>query len=371
MDVSIAQRLMERRKQAGYTQETLAEKLGVSRQAVSKWERSESSPDTDNLIALAQLYGVSLDDLLFAEVRKGEAADAEEEGVYVVKTESESARAAEDEASDASEGESCNGADSGSGNAVGAEEKPLVASEEGDEIRLSSDALHFKSASGEEVVLSKGGGVAVSDATGVITRHFGSLREAHDAWRTDHGGEPCGYTVRGEYFETLDAARKKYGAEIDAGEPVRKHYASRFVSAWSRFPYPLLALLGAAMSLTLSWAPSTAINIPSGYYLFIWPGDVALFWIATIPLYYLLGRAIDRRRPLSFVAEAYAVTVIVLMVPSIGQGVFGAVWPLLLTVPLVAWLAHACERRIETRKNSRNDDGVDADSESSPVSDNT
>ena len=39
----------------------------MSRQAVSKWERSESSPDTDNLIALAQLYGVSLDELLYVD----------------------------------------------------------------------------------------------------------------------------------------------------------------------------------------------------------------------------------------------------------------------------------------------------------------
>ena len=40
------------------------ERLGVSRQAVSKWERGESSPDTDNLIALAELYGLSLDALV-------------------------------------------------------------------------------------------------------------------------------------------------------------------------------------------------------------------------------------------------------------------------------------------------------------------
>ena len=36
----------------------------MSRQAVSKWERAESSPDTDNLIALGQLYGVTLDELI-------------------------------------------------------------------------------------------------------------------------------------------------------------------------------------------------------------------------------------------------------------------------------------------------------------------
>ena len=60
MNVEIAQRLAELRRERGFSQEGLAEQLGLSRQAVSKWERSESSPDTDNLIALAKLYGVSL-----------------------------------------------------------------------------------------------------------------------------------------------------------------------------------------------------------------------------------------------------------------------------------------------------------------------
>lgn len=64
MNVQIAQRLAELRRAKGYSQEALANELGLSRQAVSKWERAESSPDTENLIALARLYGVSLDDLL-------------------------------------------------------------------------------------------------------------------------------------------------------------------------------------------------------------------------------------------------------------------------------------------------------------------
>lgn len=64
MDLMIANRLLELRKMNGYSQDVLAEKIGVSRQAVSKWERAESSPDTDNLIALAALYGITLDDLL-------------------------------------------------------------------------------------------------------------------------------------------------------------------------------------------------------------------------------------------------------------------------------------------------------------------
>ena len=55
------------RKIKGLSQEELAFKLDVSRQAVSKWERDEASPDTNNLIALAKIYGVSLDDLLYKD----------------------------------------------------------------------------------------------------------------------------------------------------------------------------------------------------------------------------------------------------------------------------------------------------------------
>ncbi len=64
MNIEIANRLIELRKKSGLSQEELAAKLGLSRQAVSKWERAEASPDTDNLICLAKLYGVSLDNLL-------------------------------------------------------------------------------------------------------------------------------------------------------------------------------------------------------------------------------------------------------------------------------------------------------------------
>lgn len=73
MDIKTANRLYELRKKKGLSQEALAEKLGISRQSVSKWERAESSPDTDNLIALAKLYGVSLDELLLGEEKEEES----------------------------------------------------------------------------------------------------------------------------------------------------------------------------------------------------------------------------------------------------------------------------------------------------------
>lgn len=80
MNIETANRLVELRRQRGLSQEELSDQLGVSRQAVSKWERAESSPDTDNLIALARLYGISLDELLLHTPNSGYAyAQANEE----------------------------------------------------------------------------------------------------------------------------------------------------------------------------------------------------------------------------------------------------------------------------------------------------
>ena len=70
MKIEIAKRLYEYRRASGLSQEQVAAKISVSRQAVSKWECAESSPDTDNLIALAMLYGVTVDELLFADPEK-------------------------------------------------------------------------------------------------------------------------------------------------------------------------------------------------------------------------------------------------------------------------------------------------------------
>ncbi len=67
MNIEIANRLVQLRKQHGLSQEELAAKLGLSRQAISKWERAEASPDTDNLILLSRVYGVSVDELLRTE----------------------------------------------------------------------------------------------------------------------------------------------------------------------------------------------------------------------------------------------------------------------------------------------------------------
>lgn len=73
-----AKRLFEYRKANGYSQEELAEKIGVSRQAISKWERGESSPDTENLIALSRLYNVTIDEMINNTERAQKAKPKEE-----------------------------------------------------------------------------------------------------------------------------------------------------------------------------------------------------------------------------------------------------------------------------------------------------
>jgi len=61
---SLGEAIKEHRSQCKMTQEFVAETLGVSRQAVSKWESGTSDPSTSNLVALAKLYGISAEELL-------------------------------------------------------------------------------------------------------------------------------------------------------------------------------------------------------------------------------------------------------------------------------------------------------------------
>lgn len=61
---SLGETLKAHRTSRSFTQEYVAESLGVSRQAVSKWENGTSDPSTANLMALAKLYGLSVDELL-------------------------------------------------------------------------------------------------------------------------------------------------------------------------------------------------------------------------------------------------------------------------------------------------------------------
>ena len=65
------------RKEAGMSQEALAAELGISRQAVSRWETGEAVPDTENIINLSRIFSVTTDYLLLDEVQQSRRYDPE------------------------------------------------------------------------------------------------------------------------------------------------------------------------------------------------------------------------------------------------------------------------------------------------------
>ena len=69
------EKIVELRKQKGLSQEELAEQLGVSRQAVSRWELGQTLPDVPNLLQLCELFGVSADYLVRDEEQVTEKSD--------------------------------------------------------------------------------------------------------------------------------------------------------------------------------------------------------------------------------------------------------------------------------------------------------
>lgn len=137
MDIKTANRLYELRKQHGYSQDELAEMLNVSRQAVSKWERSESSPDTDNLIALARLYGVSLDELLGYTAQASDACDDK----------NETSDAANDETGD---------------------DSTVNFESDGDKVHIDEEGIHIEDKDGAKVVIKGGIAKLVNKVVGDI-----------------------------------------------------------------------------------------------------------------------------------------------------------------------------------------------------------
>lgn len=153
MNIETANRLLYYRKKNNLSQEELAAKIGVSRQAVSKWERAEASPDTDNLILLAKLYGVSLDELLMS----GE-------------TECE-------EKSSADSNETARCTDRACGDEVNFKNGIHIRAKNGDKVDIGFSGIHVNSSKGEKVDVDHNG-VFVTDSDGrqrVVTDEDGHI----------------------------------------------------------------------------------------------------------------------------------------------------------------------------------------------------
>lgn len=90
MEQTLGKRIMEHRKRLGLTQDALAEKLGITAQAISKWENDQSCPDIAMLPRLAEIFGVTADELLGmgpqTKVHDAEVVDKDEpepDGLHV------------------------------------------------------------------------------------------------------------------------------------------------------------------------------------------------------------------------------------------------------------------------------------------------
>ena len=300
MDLAMAQRLVNRRKAAGLSQEALAAQLGVSRQAVSKWERSESSPDTDNLIALAALYGVSLDELLYGEAAGDSGGDTE--------------------ASDETE-ETENSTDN-----ARCGDKPLVDisltrgihvidPDKGEEVHVGWNGIHVTNdRKGEEVHVGPGG------------VHVDTLEDDGHSVHTNADGT---VTIDGETFSSWKEAHDKLDHH-------GKHFHTKLGRAWNKFPFPALIALAYLM-----------LGIVYGTW------GMGLFLVFLIPIYYAIGDFIDRRRLSKLIGSIYpaaAIAWFLYMWLCLGQP--HPAWVILVTIPVVGALMHWCRKQWKHRKQA-------------------
>lgn len=304
MDLAMAQRLVDRRKAAGLSQEALAAQLGVSRQAVSKWERSESSPDTDNLIALAALYGVSLDELLYGKAV--DDADCSED--------SDAGAEASDEAEE----------DEDSADNTSRSDKPLVDislargihvidPNKGEEVHVGWNGIHVTNDhKGEEVHVGPGG------------VHVDTLEDDGHSVHTNADGT---ITIDGETFSSWKEAHDKLDHH-------GKHFHTKVGRAWNRFPFPALIVLAYLV-----------LGIVYGTWA------TGLFLVFLIPVYYAIGDFIDRRRLSMLIGSVYpaaAIAWFLYMWLCLGQP--HPAWVILVTIPVVGALMHWCRKQWKHHK---------------------
>lgn len=304
MDLAMAQRLVDRRKAAGLSQEALAAQLGVSRQAVSKWERSESSPDTDNLIALAALYGVSLDELLYGEAASD--ADSSEDGSTETVDEAK-------EAEDSAEHADCG-------------DKPLV------DISLARGIYVIDPNKGEEVHVGWNGIHVTNERKGEEVHvgpdgvHVDTLEDDGHSVHTNDDGT---VTIDGETFSSWKEAHDKLDHH-------GKHFHTKVGRTWNKFPFPALVAL-AYLVLGIVYGTWAA----------------GLFLVFLIPVYYAFGDFIDQRHLSKLIDVVYSVSAeawFLYMWLCLEQP--HPAWVILITIPVVKALMRWCRKQWKHRERA-------------------
>lgn len=272
MTIETANRLYELRKQKGLSQEELAEKLGVSRQAVSKWERSEASPDTDNLIALAKIYDLTLDELIYGK-NDSDNTTAESDA----EAKDETAKDPDADYDKVEIGPASIRVESKEGDKVKINLKGIhVISNDGDEVKIGLNGIKIKSADDGEINDVDSDGVVIKDG------HFHVEIDKPDNklkfWLEVPYAIICviAYLIFG-YYEICGG----WGAGWIIFVTIPIYYSvieAIYSRRFSKFAYPVFTafvflFLGLFFGL---WHPAWIIFI-------------------TIPIYYSIANAIDRK----------------------------------------------------------------------------
>lgn len=278
MNIETANRLLQYRKKHNLSQEELAAKIGVSRQAISKWERAEASPDTDNLILLAEIYGVTLDELL-----KGEASS---------KNEPESNKQTDSEQNNTDEYKYSYSSDGG-------EETKY---EKMDKVSFKN-GIHFDSKDGDHVHINFKDGVHVHDKNG---------DKVDVGWNGIHIEENSNQRV---YTDE--------NGNVMVDEKLKHCCHHKGKSKWNKFPFFIFPIIAFA------WWGFSGI-------CFGW----ALSWICllTIPLYYTLVDAIYERKASHFAYPVLTAMAYILFGFFNVCGGWAMGWLVFLTIPVYYWI---------------------------------
>ena len=290
MTIETANRLLELRKKHNLSQEELAEKLGVSRQAVSKWERSEASPDTDNLIALAKLYGLSLDELIYGE--------KEDKGDNKENEENSDDKAREDD-------ELC-----------------INIEDDGDKVKIGPKGILVEDKNGETVKIGW---------TGLSIEATTSKKDGND----DDDEDDDDVDVDDE-DETVENSKKRVYVSGDGKVKIKIDTdASKFKKPkfWLEVPYPIVCVI---------------LYLLFGFYDMC--GGWGDFWIifVTIPVYYSFVEAIYKRRISEFAYPVFVTCIFLYL--GVYHDLWHPAWLVYLTIPVFYPIASIIDSGIKRVK---------------------
>ena len=279
--------LYELRRQAGLSQEEFSERLGVSRQAVSKWERGEAYPDTENLIAISEMFSVTIDELLKSDNISSDAFDKQQE-------------------------ESANPTD-------------------------SSNDSGFHVNVGNKVKLDLNGEITVDDEDTKVKIDF----DNGDITVNDEDGQvKVGLGNGGIIVNSDDGVKVKLGKhgieihssdddnDVDDDDDDDNYPKGSVASIFYAVPYPIVMVV---------------VFLALGIFFDAWYWAWTLF--LTIPIYYPLISAIHRKRFSLFPYPVFITFLFCLF--GMLWGIWHPMWIMYLTVPIYYPIASAIDRKIK------------------------